>query len=219
VRTLRILLLISVLAILSGLSGLNLAKYQIAKEEKQAEIRLLEKRKSAKPSLTLRTEPTVSLPLRPSVPAPPVSPPINWAPSNEKSGGKWQVAVDAVPRLIRVDRALQRLFVYENGKHIFTFKCSTSVTKKVLPLESTSDTPHDHVGVFTIQSKELNHFSKKYRVDMPYALQFWSGHYIHATSVIGLLGRPASHGCVRLHPKNAKILFNFARVGDVVEIR
>ncbi|MFQ5625560.1 MAG: L,D-transpeptidase [Methyloligellaceae bacterium] len=31
---------------------------------------------------------------------------------------------------------------------------------------------------------------------------------IHGTTAIKQLGRTASHGCVRLHPKNAAVLFN-----------
>ncbi len=43
---------------------------------------------------------------------------------------------------------------------------------------------------------------------MPYSV-FYDSHWaIHGTTAIKRLGRPASHGCVRLHPKNAAILFN-----------
>jgi lipoprotein-anchoring transpeptidase ErfK/SrfK len=42
---------------------------------------------------------------------------------------------------------------------------------------------------------------------MPYSI-FYDGHYaIHGTNQIGRLGRPASKGCVRLHPSDAAILF------------
>ena len=42
---------------------------------------------------------------------------------------------------------------------------------------------------------------------MPYAI-FYDGHYaIHGTTQISRLGRPASKGCVRLHPSNAAVLF------------
>jgi lipoprotein-anchoring transpeptidase ErfK/SrfK len=46
---------------------------------------------------------------------------------------------------------------------------------------------------------------------MPYAI-FYDGHYaVHGTEDIGRLGRPASAGCVRLHPDNARVLFEMAR--------
>lgn len=46
---------------------------------------------------------------------------------------------------------------------------------------------------------------------MPYAV-FYDSHWaIHGTNAIKRLGKPASHGCVRLHPKNAAIFFNLVR--------
>jgi len=46
---------------------------------------------------------------------------------------------------------------------------------------------------------------------MPWSI-FYSGNYaIHGTNSISRLGQPASHGCVRLHPENAKILFNMVK--------
>jgi lipoprotein-anchoring transpeptidase ErfK/SrfK len=46
---------------------------------------------------------------------------------------------------------------------------------------------------------------------MPFAI-FYDGNYaIHGTDQIKRLGKPASHGCVRLHPDNAKILFQMVK--------
>ncbi len=42
---------------------------------------------------------------------------------------------------------------------------------------------------------------------MPYSIFFNGGYAIHGSYEISRLGRPASHGCIRLHPKNAAILF------------
>ena len=46
---------------------------------------------------------------------------------------------------------------------------------------------------------------------MPYSLFFHGGYAIHGTYSIRQLGRPASHGCVRLHPANARALFSLVR--------
>jgi lipoprotein-anchoring transpeptidase ErfK/SrfK len=43
---------------------------------------------------------------------------------------------------------------------------------------------------------------------MPYSIFFLRGYAIHGSYEIKHLGRPASHGCVRLHPSNAKALFS-----------
>jgi hypothetical protein len=43
---------------------------------------------------------------------------------------------------------------------------------------------------------------------MPHAIFFMTdGHAIHGSYEVKSLGKPASHGCVRLAPKNATILF------------
>jgi lipoprotein-anchoring transpeptidase ErfK/SrfK len=42
---------------------------------------------------------------------------------------------------------------------------------------------------------------------MPYSIFFDGGYAIHGSYEIAHLGRPASHGCIRLHPQNAAILF------------
>ena len=52
------------------------------------------------------------------------------------------------------------------------------------------------------------HYSKKYdNSPMPNSIFFLGGYAIHATYYVNQLGRPASHGCVRLHPQNAAKLY------------
>ena len=52
------------------------------------------------------------------------------------------------------------------------------------------------------------HYSKKYdNSPMPNSIFFLGGYAIHATYYINQLGRPASHGCIRLHPQNAAKLY------------
>ena len=46
---------------------------------------------------------------------------------------------------------------------------------------------------------------------MPYAIFFHHGYAVHGTDQLARLGRPASHGCVRLHPDNAALLFDLAQ--------
>jgi lipoprotein-anchoring transpeptidase ErfK/SrfK len=56
------------------------------------------------------------------------------------------------------------------------------------------------------------HYSKKYNnAPMPHSIFFHGGYAIHATDAINKLGRPASHGCIRLHPKNARWLFQLVK--------
>ena len=47
---------------------------------------------------------------------------------------------------------------------------------------------------------------------MPHTIFFTRvGHAIHATTAIRQLGRPASHGCIRLSPENAKRLYQLVQ--------
>ena len=67
-------------------------------------------------------------------------------------------------------------------------------------------------GSYSVQRMERMWYSRKYdNAPMPHALFFEGGLAIHATSAIRQLGRPASHGCVRLSPKNAQTLFELVR--------
>ena len=66
-------------------------------------------------------------------------------------------------------------------------------------------TPH---GTFHPYSLQRMHYSRKYHMSpMPYSIFFARGYAIHGTYSVRQLGRPASHGCIRLHPKNAAVLF------------
>lgn len=62
-------------------------------------------------------------------------------------------------------------------------------------------------GNFKPTRLEKNWYSRKYGGAMPHAVFFRGGFAIHGTTAINRLGRPASHGCVRLHPANAAKLF------------
>ena len=63
-------------------------------------------------------------------------------------------------------------------------------------------------GVFYPYSLQPMHYSRKYdNAPMPHSIFFSGGYAIHATPHTGNLGRPASHGCVRLSPGNAATLY------------
>ena len=67
-------------------------------------------------------------------------------------------------------------------------------------------------GAFRPQRLEPRWYSTKYRnAPMHNAIFFNRGYAIHATTEVGRLGRPASHGCVRLHPSHAQELYSLVR--------
>lgn len=97
----------------------------------------------------------------------------------------------------RVSISTQTMHVYQDGQLLYEWPVSTARRGKVTP-----------TGSWTAQWLSRNHRSSRYNnAPMPYAI-FYSGHYaIHGTDQISRLGRPASAGCVRLHPDNARVLF------------
>ena len=112
-------------------------------------------------------------------------------------------ALAANPRKIeaRVDKSSQTMTVYVNGWRKYTWPVSTARNGKITP-----------TGSYTAQWLSKNHKSSLYNnAPMPYSI-FYSGHYaVHGTNQVSRLGRPASAGCVRLHPDNARILFELTR--------
>ena len=72
------------------------------------------------------------------------------------------------------------------------------------------DTPS---GTYHIFRMEKEHFSKEWDdAPMPYSMFFTGqGHAIHGSYHIARLGTKASHGCVRLAPDNAAILFDLVQ--------
>ena len=54
--------------------------------------------------------------------------------------------------------------------------------------------------------------SKKYdNAPMPYSVFYYGGYAIHGTNHVKSLGRPASHGCVRLHTANAARFYSLVQ--------
>lgn len=70
-------------------------------------------------------------------------------------------------------------------------------------------TPRGH---FAPIGMERMHYSKKYHNSpMPYSIFFRGGYAIHGTYALSALGTPASHGCVRLSPEHAKMLYEMVQ--------
>lgn len=77
-------------------------------------------------------------------------------------------------------------------------------------------------GSFRVLSKDIDKRSGSYTnyyeqpTPMPYSLQFYGPYYVHEGY---MPGQPESHGCVRLHYENARLLFDRMRVGDPVMVK
>jgi hypothetical protein len=67
-------------------------------------------------------------------------------------------------------------------------------------------------GVYSAKSLQAMHYSKKYHNSpMPHSIFFRGGYAIHGTYATAALGRPASHGCVRISPAHAAKLYSLVR--------
>ncbi len=100
-----------------------------------------------------------------------------------------------------VSKRHQTMSVYEDGELIEQWPVSTARRGYVTPS-----------GTFHPYSYQPMHYSKKYdNAPMPHSIFFSGGYAIHATPHVGNLGRPASHGCVRLSPNNAATLYSITK--------
>ncbi|MFJ5369134.1 L,D-transpeptidase, partial [Bosea sp. CER48] len=97
---------------------------------------------------------------------------------------------------VRVDIAAQRMKVSTSDGEVYDWKISSG--------RSGFRSPN---GVYRPTRLERSWYSRKYGGAMPHAVFFRGGYAIHGTTAVGALGRPASHGCIRLHPANAAKLF------------
>jgi len=67
-------------------------------------------------------------------------------------------------------------------------------------------------GTFHPYSLHPMHYSRKYdNAPMPHSIFFSGGYAIHATPHVGALGHPSSHGCVRLSPRHAAMLYEIVK--------
>ncbi len=99
--------------------------------------------------------------------------------------------------VLNADLGAQRLTVVENGKTKYTWAISSGRRGFATP-----------TGTFQPQWTAKMWYSRQYEdAPMPNAVFFHRGTAFHGTSAVGLLGQPASHGCVRLAPGNAAALF------------
>jgi lipoprotein-anchoring transpeptidase ErfK/SrfK len=110
-------------------------------------------------------------------------------------------AAEAASVVARIDLSDQRMKVYVDGRHTATWPVSTARRGYRTP-----------IGTFRPGRMHVRYFSRKYdNAPMPHSVFFYGGYAIHGTTAIKSLGRPASHGCVRLHPDNARRLFSLIK--------
>ena len=112
-----------------------------------------------------------------------------------------QVPAEPPSIVVTISVPKQELTVVVDGVETYVWPVSTAKQGALTP-----------AGTFKVQSMNATAISRLFNdAPMPWAI-FYDGHYaIHGTMATYMLGRPASMGCTRLHPENAKILFNLVK--------
>jgi lipoprotein-anchoring transpeptidase ErfK/SrfK len=101
----------------------------------------------------------------------------------------------------RINISSQRMDVFVDGAPRYAWLVSTARPPYRTP-----------TGTFRPIAVVRYHASTIYSGSpMPYSIFFLRGYAIHGSYETRYLGRPASHGCVRLHPANAAVLYSLVR--------
>ncbi len=107
---------------------------------------------------------------------------------------------------INVDLSSQTMHVSADGAD-YNWPISTARSGYVTPR-----------GHYRAGHLEPIHYSRKYHMSpMPHSIFFAGGYAIHGTYETAHLGRPASHGCIRLSPSHAAVLYQLVKAegGDI----
>jgi lipoprotein-anchoring transpeptidase ErfK/SrfK len=97
----------------------------------------------------------------------------------------------------KINLSTQRMNVYVYGKPRYSWPVSTARRGYRTP-----------TGTYKPTALVRYHRSTIYDGSpMPHSIFFLRGYAIHGSYEIKSLGRPASHGCIRLHPSNAAALY------------
>jgi len=105
--------------------------------------------------------------------------------------------VAAADVVAKISIAQQTMNVYVDGELTYTWAVSTG--------RKGYETPR---GQYRAQWLDALHLSSLYEnAPMPHSVFFSGGYAIHGTYEVRNLGRPASHGCVRLSPGHAAALY------------
>ncbi len=102
---------------------------------------------------------------------------------------------------ITVNKSTQRMTVSVNGEPRYHWPVSTA--------RWGYRTPN---GTYGPERLARHWYSRKYHNSpMPYSIFFSGGYAIHGSYEVSHIGRPASHGCIRLYPRNAATLFRLVQ--------
>jgi lipoprotein-anchoring transpeptidase ErfK/SrfK len=111
-------------------------------------------------------------------------------------------ALEAAEIVAKVDLSQQRMQVFIQGKRKYVWRVSTGKKGWQTP-----------TGNFQPYKTYRNYYEKRWKSNLPYLVMINSskGIGIHGTHQSGRLGRPASHGCIRLSVGNAAKFYSLVQ--------
>jgi lipoprotein-anchoring transpeptidase ErfK/SrfK len=111
------------------------------------------------------------------------------------------IAGRAATLVANIDVSTQTMTVSKYGQVLYRWSVSTARKGYFTPR-----------GSYRPQWTARMWYSRKYEMSpMPYSVFFRGGYAIHGTGAVKYLGRPASHGCVRLHTANAATFYSMVK--------
>jgi hypothetical protein len=121
-------------------------------------------------------------------------------------------------KTIVVDKSDQRVTLYKaNGKPVKSFRCSSGV---IYPRVGTYHVfGHDPASSALADNTHFYYFTKFAKSDKGNNIGFHSNPQNPDGSVVGKIGKPVSHGCVRLYKADAKFVFSWAVTGTRVVVK
>jgi lipoprotein-anchoring transpeptidase ErfK/SrfK len=134
---------------------------------------------------------------------------FKWLAAAVLCASAWLTAAAEAAVVARISLSQQRMDVSVDGSLAYSWAVSTARRGYVTP-----------TGSYRPTSTERMWYSRKYDMSpMPYSVFFKGGYAVHGTNYLRSLGRPASHGCIRLHPTNARIFYRLVRAQGLARSR
>ncbi|MFE0015432.1 L,D-transpeptidase [Mesorhizobium sp. NPDC059054] len=111
--------------------------------------------------------------------------------------------------IARVNISTQTMTVSRYGEVLYRWNVSTARKGYVTPS-----------GSWKPKRLHKMWYSKKYdNSPMPWSVFYHGGYAVHGTNAVRQLGRPASHGCVRLATANAATFYSLVREVGIKDTR
>lgn len=129
-----------------------------------------------------------------------------------------EIATASIPKIVAAEPApAVQVVVYKTAQEVSV--SVAGVEQYRWPVSTGRKARWTPAGDFKPAFLSRNHRSSRYNnAPMPYAVFFNGNIALHGTTDLKRLGQPASHGCVRLHPDNAKTLFELIETADLRDV-